>query len=210
MSRPTRVRRRTAARCCSLPVSWSARFRASSNGRTSPRRHSSSTRSCERICLVWHVKLERLLQPGGHIEPHDASVEDAALREAREETELELAFHPAAPRPFDLDIHEIGHGRASRRTSISTCATCSSGAAALYRRRVVPARRAGGGVGRADGPKSGQAPKPGCALSSSGLCGRPAAGSVALYPPGATSFGASGWKSDASSWICARPGPSSN
>jgi 8-oxo-dGTP pyrophosphatase MutT (NUDIX family) len=64
--------------------------------------------ACERICLVWHVKLERLLQPGGHIEPDDASVEDAALREAREETALELAFHPAAPRPFDLDIHEIG------------------------------------------------------------------------------------------------------
>lgn len=61
----------------------------------------------ERTCLVRHAKLGRLLQPGGHIEDDDASVEAAAWREAREETGLELAFHPSAPRPFDLDAHAI-------------------------------------------------------------------------------------------------------
>ena len=61
----------------------------------------------ERVCLVTHVKLGRLLQPGGHVEPGDASLEEAAMREAREETALELVLHPAAPRPFDLDIHQI-------------------------------------------------------------------------------------------------------
>ena len=63
--------------------------------------------ACGRACLVHHVKLGRLLQPGGHVEPLDACLEDAALREALEETGLSLELHPTAPRPFDVDIHPI-------------------------------------------------------------------------------------------------------
>jgi ADP-ribose pyrophosphatase YjhB (NUDIX family) len=61
----------------------------------------------ERACLVQHAKLGRLLQPGGHLEESDVSLEEAALREAREETALEVELHESAPRPFDVDIHEI-------------------------------------------------------------------------------------------------------
>ena len=38
------------------------------------------------VCLVLHKKARLWLQPGGHLEPGDASVADAALREATEET----------------------------------------------------------------------------------------------------------------------------
>jgi 8-oxo-dGTP pyrophosphatase MutT (NUDIX family) len=65
---------------------------------------------CVRVCLVRHAKLGRLLQPGGHVEPTDLTLEAAALREAQEETALDLELHPTAPRPFDLDIHKIPDG----------------------------------------------------------------------------------------------------
>jgi 8-oxo-dGTP pyrophosphatase MutT (NUDIX family) len=58
-----------------------------------------------RTCLVLHRKLGLWLQPGGHVEPADASIGLAALREVREETGLETRL--AAERPVHLDIHEI-------------------------------------------------------------------------------------------------------
>jgi len=57
--------------------------------------------------MVFHRRLERWLQPGGHVEPEDASVRDTALREAREETgvtELDIANEG---RIVDLDVHPI-------------------------------------------------------------------------------------------------------
>jgi len=59
----------------------------------------------ERVCLVLHAKLQRWLQPGGHADGGDMAA--TALREAREETGLDVQLHPTAPRPLDVDVHVI-------------------------------------------------------------------------------------------------------
>jgi 8-oxo-dGTP pyrophosphatase MutT (NUDIX family) len=66
------------------------------------------TRSGERVLLLHHRKLHRWLQPGGHGDPGESLGETVALREAREETGIDdLELHPDAPRPLDVDIHEV-------------------------------------------------------------------------------------------------------
>lgn len=60
------------------------------------------------VALIHHGKLDRWLQPGGHVEPADGgSLADAALREAAEETGCSVTLHPHAPRPLDVDAHLI-------------------------------------------------------------------------------------------------------
>jgi 8-oxo-dGTP pyrophosphatase MutT (NUDIX family) len=61
-----------------------------------------------RVALVFHRKLARWLQPGGHAEPQDTGdLSRTALREACEETGLPVRLHPSAPRPLDVDVHTI-------------------------------------------------------------------------------------------------------
>ncbi len=58
------------------------------------------------LLLIFHGKLARWLQPGGHVDPQDPDLLAAARREVTEEvglTQLELL----APAPFDVDVHEI-------------------------------------------------------------------------------------------------------
>jgi 8-oxo-dGTP pyrophosphatase MutT (NUDIX family) len=60
------------------------------------------------VLLLHHRKLQRWLQPGGHADPGESEGETVALREAREETGIDgLALHPTAPRPLDVDVHDI-------------------------------------------------------------------------------------------------------
>jgi 8-oxo-dGTP pyrophosphatase MutT (NUDIX family) len=61
-----------------------------------------------RVLLLHHRKLDRWLQPGGHANPGETTGEQVALREALEETGIRgLALHPSAPRPLDVDVHDI-------------------------------------------------------------------------------------------------------
>jgi 8-oxo-dGTP pyrophosphatase MutT (NUDIX family) len=60
--------------------------------------------SGRRTALLFHRKLQRWLQPGGHADG-DANLAAVALREAREETGLlGLRLDPV---PVDLDIHRV-------------------------------------------------------------------------------------------------------
>jgi 8-oxo-dGTP pyrophosphatase MutT (NUDIX family) len=61
-----------------------------------------------RVLLLYHRKLQRWLQPGGHADPGETMGEQVALREALEETGIAgLDLHPRAPRPLDVDVHDI-------------------------------------------------------------------------------------------------------
>jgi 8-oxo-dGTP pyrophosphatase MutT (NUDIX family) len=57
------------------------------------------------VLLVYHERLARWLQPGGHIEPSDTSVVDAARREVIEETGIRV--NDVAATLVAIDVHEI-------------------------------------------------------------------------------------------------------
>lgn len=55
--------------------------------------------------LVFHARLEKWLQPGGHVDAEDESVLAAARREVLEETGLDA--RPVHTEIFDVDAHAI-------------------------------------------------------------------------------------------------------
>jgi 8-oxo-dGTP pyrophosphatase MutT (NUDIX family) len=59
-----------------------------------------------RLLILHHRRLDRWLLPGGHVEPEDDEIWDAARREVVEETGAELA-PDAAPRLAGMDVHGI-------------------------------------------------------------------------------------------------------
>ena len=59
------------------------------------------------VLMVWHRKLKRWLQPGGHVEDDDESTSASAMREAREETGFSVKPGVLGRRVFDVDVHRI-------------------------------------------------------------------------------------------------------
>ena len=57
------------------------------------------------LLLIHHRRLDRWLQPGGHIDPEDTSPIVAAAREVAEETGV--VVKPILPELIDFDIHSI-------------------------------------------------------------------------------------------------------
>jgi 8-oxo-dGTP pyrophosphatase MutT (NUDIX family) len=59
-----------------------------------------------RVLFVHHRRLDRWLLPGGHVEPGDAEIWDAARREVVEETGADLVPDPLPPL-ISVDVHGI-------------------------------------------------------------------------------------------------------
>ena len=61
-----------------------------------------------RVLLCLHGRLGKWMQLGGHCEPSDPSLAEAALREATEESGI-AGLH-LDPDPIDVDVHEVRCG----------------------------------------------------------------------------------------------------
>jgi ADP-ribose pyrophosphatase YjhB (NUDIX family) len=61
------------------------------------------------VLLVKHKSLGIWLQPGGHVDPGETPW-DGALREAHEETGLDVAFAGGSPQLVHVDVHPGGRG----------------------------------------------------------------------------------------------------
>lgn len=123
---------RYLAHLSAVPDGWS---------RNSPVAHLTASAvitdaGADRVLLALHAKVGRWLQTGGHLEPGDIDLADAARREAVEESGLPsvvvdsvpvlLSEHPAPCRPdcrhFDVQFHAVAEVVAPHASAESVAA----------------------------------------------------------------------------------------
>lgn len=69
--------------------------------------------SRSKVLLIKHKAIDRWLQPGGHVDPSDDTLVNAAIREAKEETGIDdtnltlISRHLRDGVPIDIDTHYI-------------------------------------------------------------------------------------------------------
>jgi 8-oxo-dGTP pyrophosphatase MutT (NUDIX family) len=63
----------------------------------------------EAVLIIWHERLQRWLQPGGHVEAGDPDPLGAARREVLEETGVDVSNVPAVL--AGVDVHQIPAAR---------------------------------------------------------------------------------------------------
>ena len=95
----------------------------------------------EHVLLTLHPRVGKWLQLGGHCEPADASLVDAALREASEESGLEGLSISSAP--VHLAVHPItcSLGRPTRHLDVRFVVTAPSGASPVRSDESLDLRR---------------------------------------------------------------------
>ena len=107
------------------------------------------------VLLILHSKLGDWMQPGGHVEPHDAGMAAAARREVVEETSL-ASFALADDALFDVDVHPVpagrepGHLHFDLRFLFRAASTDLSAGAEVVDARWVPLGEIGEAFGEAE------------------------------------------------------------
>ncbi len=73
----------------------------------------------QKVLVLWHKTFQKYTQPGGHVDPPDESLFEAAIREVKEETGLEVVKREGlfGKIPIHLDLHPIKENKSKNEAA---------------------------------------------------------------------------------------------